>query len=318
MLGSVRVVGPAAALAVALALAGCGSSTAPAQADPPVPVVASTNVWGNVVTAIGGAHVAVTSVISDATADPHSYEATPRTQLAISRARVIVENGGGYDDFMDRLRRAAHSRATVIDAVDVSGKAAAAKAAEKAGGKGKAAGTSADIGLNEHVWYDIPSVTRVADRVETALIEADPRHAARFRAGGTAFRAGLQGLVAQERRDRARTAGVGVAITEPLPLYLLQALGAVDRTPPAFSHAVEEGTDVSPAVLQETTALFADGAVKALVYNAQTGDAQTALLLRAAAAAGVPAVPVTETLPHGLSYLTWMRQNIAAVTKALS
>ncbi len=36
-----------------------------------------------------------------------------------------------------------------------------------------------------------------------------------------------------------------MAITEPLPLYLLQACGLVNKTPPAFSDAVEDGTGVS-------------------------------------------------------------------------
>jgi zinc/manganese transport system substrate-binding protein len=242
-------------------------------------------------------------VITDPAADPHSYEANPRTQLAISRARVVIENGGGYDDFMARLRSAAGSKATVIDAVDVSGKAAEAKAA----------GTD----LNEHVWYDFPTVGKVADRIAAALGAADPKDAASFRANAAAFHAKLDALIARERSDRARTAGAGVAITEPVPLYLLQALGAVNKTPPAFSHAVEEGDDVSPAVLRHTTALFTSGSVKALVYNAQTSDVQTAAVRQAAESAHVPVVPVTETLPRGQTYLQWMSGNLDAISKAL-
>jgi zinc/manganese transport system substrate-binding protein len=109
-----------------------------------------------------------------------------------------------------------------------------------------------------------------------------------------------------------------VAITEPVPLYLLDALGAVNRTPAAFSKAVEEGDDVPVTVLRRTTALFSDHAVKALVYNAQTADPQTALLTKAAQDASVPVVPVTETLPAGKSYLQWMTDNLTAISGALS
>jgi zinc/manganese transport system substrate-binding protein len=297
----------AAALAVGaagvLGLVGCGQSSAATGGASSVSVVASTSVWGNVAAVVGGSKVGVTSVITDPAADPHSYEANPRTQLAISRARVVIENGGGYDDFMARLRSAAHSKATVIDAVDVSGKAAAASAA----------GTD----LNEHVWYDFPTVGKVADRMAAALSRADPQDAASFRANAAAFRAKLDALIGRERAERARTAGAGVAITEPVPLYLLQALGAVDKTPPAFSHAVENGDDVSPSVLRQTTALFASGGVRALVYNAQTADPQTAAVRRAAESARVAVVPVTETLPPGTTYLTWMSDNLEALGKAL-
>jgi zinc/manganese transport system substrate-binding protein len=286
-------------------LVGCGQSSASTASDSSsIAVVASTNVWGNVVAAVGGSKVTVTSVISDPAADPHSYEANPRTQLTVSRARLVIENGGGYDDFMGRLLDAAGSKATVIDAVDVSGKAAAAKAA----------GTD----LNEHVWYDFPSVGKVADRIASALAQADPKDAAFFKANAAAFGSKLEALIAREQTDEAGTRGVGVAITEPVPLYLLQALGAVNKTPVAFSHAVEEGDDVSPAVLQQTTALFTAHQVKALVYNAQTGDAQTTAVRAAAAAAHVAAVPVTETLPPGKSYLEWMSDNLDAISTALS
>jgi zinc/manganese transport system substrate-binding protein len=295
---------PVAVAATALLSAGCGqSSAATASASSSIRVVASNDVWGDVAAVVGGSRVSVTSVISDPAVDPHSFEANARTELAVSRARVVIENGGGYDDFMTRLVRAAGSKATVIDAVEVSGKAAAAKAA----------GTE----VNEHVWYDFPSVGRVADRIAAALGRADPRDAPSFRANAAEFRTKLDALITRERSDRTRTAGAGVAITEPVPLYLLQALGAVNKTPPAFSHAVEDGDGVSPSVLRQTTALFSSGAVKALVYNAQTGDVQTAALRKAAEAAHVAVVPVTETLPPGTNYLTWMSDNLHAISKAL-
>jgi zinc/manganese transport system substrate-binding protein len=298
------VVAATGAAAAATLTACASSSAAPAGADTAVRVVASTDVWGDVVAAVGGTKVQVTSVITDPAADPHSYEANPRTQLAISRARLVVENGGGYDDFMSRLLSAAGSKATVVNAVDVSGKAAEAKAA------------GAD--LNEHVWYDFGSVGKVTDRIESALRAADPKDAATFTSNAATFHAGLTALMTREQADKARTAGAGVAITEPVPLYLLQALGAVNKTPPAFSHAVEEGDDVSPAVLHQTTGLFTDGEVKALVYNEQTGDAQTTAVRAAAEAAHVAVVPVTETLPQGDTYLSWMSDNLDAISKALS
>ena len=295
----------AALLALPL-LAACGQSPAAASGGSPggVAVVASTDVWGDVVAAVGGSHVRVTSVITDPSTDPHSYEATPRTQLALSRADVVVENGGGYDDFMGRLLSAAHAKAAVVDAVDVSGRAAAARAA----------GTD----LNEHVWYDVPSVARVADRVASALGAADPADAGAFRANAAAFSDRLDALIAREQAARARTQGAGVVVTEPVPLYLLSALGAVDRTPRAFSAAVEAGDDVSPSVVQQTTSLFSSGAVKALICNEQTSSAQTALVQKAATAAHVPVLQVTETLPTGMSYLEWMQHNLDAISAALS
>src|ERR1700754_3435350 len=73
---------------VALALAGCGSGTeteTPSAApDTALPVVASTNVYGSIVDAVGGDRVAVKSLIDDPNADPHSFESTPADAAAVA------------------------------------------------------------------------------------------------------------------------------------------------------------------------------------------------------------------------------------------
>jgi zinc/manganese transport system substrate-binding protein len=284
-----------------LLVAGCGSADAD-DAGIGVSVVASTDVYGDIVAAIGGDDVEVTSIITGSSADPHSFEASARTQLAVSRADLVVENGGGYDDFVDTLLSATGSDATVLTAVDVPGRAAVASGQE----------------LNEHVWYDLETVAALADEIVSVLTDIDPERAATYAANGADLHAQLQDLVAAEREARSRTAGAPVVVTEPVPGYLLDALGADDRTPAAFSEAIEEGGDVSPAVLRDTLDLFSGDQVRALVYNEQTTGAQTEQVLAAARAAGVAVVPVTETLPEGDHYVSWMRANIAAVGAALS
>src|SRR6478609_11298297 len=62
-------------------------------------VVASTNVYGDIARAIGGDKVSVTAIITKTSQDPHSYEATAQDRLAISKAELVIENGGGYDGF---------------------------------------------------------------------------------------------------------------------------------------------------------------------------------------------------------------------------
>ncbi|MCT9143187.1 metal ABC transporter solute-binding protein, Zn/Mn family [Streptomyces violarus] len=286
-------------------LAGCGSSSdsAAAQSTPArVAVVASTDVYGDIVRRVGGDRVDVTSVISDPGQDPHSYEADPQNQLALSKAEVVVENGGGYDDFVDRMLKGGHNdSAQVIDAVKVSGKTA------PKGGE-----------LNEHVWYDFPTVAKVVDRIAAALTKADPSDAGAFTKNAAAFQAKLAPLEAKEARIKKEHGGAGVAITEPVPLYMTEASGLINRTPAEFSEAIEEGDDVSPRILQENLALFSGRKVQALVCNEQTSGPQTVKTEAAAKAAGIPVVPVTETLPKGKDYLGWMTANVDALAGALA
>jgi zinc/manganese transport system substrate-binding protein len=293
----------AATLTASLALAACGDDGTPAAAETSdgLSVVASTNVYGDIAASILGDAGTVTSIIADPSADPHSYEANTRTQLELSKADVVIENGGGYDDFVDTMLDAADSKAVVLNAVDLSGKTAA---------EGEE--------LNEHVWYDVESVRKVAQALEAELAKASPDDAGTLKTNLETFEDGLDTLEDKITTDEAGTTGQPVAITEPVPGYLLDALGARNVTPEEFSEAIEEETDVPVDVLQETLSLFTQKQVRALVYNEQTTGPQTEQVLQAAEDNGIAVVPVTETLPEGKDYTTWMTENVDAIATALA
>ena len=157
----------------------------------------------------------------------------------------------------------------------------------------------------------------VALEIARALGEADPAHADDYSANAKAFNARVGELLEREATLKTEFDGVGIGITEPVPLYLLEAVGAVNRTPPDFSEAVEEGEDVSVTALDQTLSLYRDHQVAALVYNEQTVSAVTEQVKQAAEDAGVAVVGVTETLPAGTDYLAWMRSNLDQLTSAL-
>ncbi|MBZ6475319.1 metal ABC transporter solute-binding protein, Zn/Mn family [Streptomyces griseocarneus] len=272
--------------------------TAPASA---VRVVASTNVYGDIARQVGGDKADVVSLIDDPAQDPHSYEADARNQLALSRARVVIENGGGYDDFVGKmLRTAKNPSAEVINAVQVSGKTA------PAGGE-----------LNEHVWYDLTTAGRLADRVADALAKASPGDGDLFRRNARAFNDKLAPLRAAQARIKAEHRGAAVAVTEPVPLHLTEACGLRNSTPAEFSEAVEEGSEVSPSAMRQMLGLLTGKRVEALVVNEQTAGPPTQKAERTARDNGIPVVPVTETLPRGQDYISWMQNTVEALRKAL-
>ncbi|MFS4504974.1 metal ABC transporter substrate-binding protein [Clavibacter sp. Sh2141] len=298
---------------LAVPLAGCASgSAAPsdgasASADGTVEVVASTDVYGDIAKQIGGDDVKVTSIIDSPDKDPHEYQATSRDQLALSTADVVIQNGGGYDDFIDTMVKALPDAGShvLLKASDISG-----YDQEPAEGE-----------FNEHMWYDVPTMKKLAAEIAQALAKADSAGSSTFEANEEAFTAKLDGIASAEADAKAAGTGKGVAITEPVPLYLTDAMGLENRTPDEFSEAIEEGTDVPADVLAETLALFSEKQVAALVYNAQTTGTTTDQVVDAAKAAGIPVVPVTETLPAdlpaGSGYVEWMTENVDAVASAI-
>ena len=70
---------------------------------------------------------------------------------------------------------------------------------------------------------------------------------------GATFKSALDGLTGKLAALSADHAGAPVAVTEPVPLYLLEAAGLVNKTPEDYTAAIEEGTDVPPAVLKVTS-----------------------------------------------------------------
>ncbi|MEO8262878.1 MAG: zinc ABC transporter substrate-binding protein [Pseudolysinimonas sp.] len=289
---------PALLVVPLLLLAGCA---APAPDDGLIHVVASTSVYGDLAQQIGGSGVEVTSIIDDPAQDPHQFEANGRVQLALSRADVVIVNGGGYDDFATTMLDASgNDGARIIDAVELSGY-----------------DTGADD-FNEHVWYDYPTMQTVVMAIAAALDIADPAHATAYDGRADGLVAQLDALIQFEGSIAAAAGGAGVIITEPVPLYALEAAGLRNLTPPEFSEAIEQDIDVPATLLQSVLNRIGDGSAAVVVYNAQTGGPQTDAILDVASDNSVPAIGLTEILPDDVGYVDWQSGFLQELLRALT
>ncbi|MGX1767587.1 metal ABC transporter solute-binding protein, Zn/Mn family [Dietzia sp. NPDC055343] len=314
----------ATALVGAGALTACGgaSGTGPADGDGPS-VVASTTVYADIARQVAGGNAEVESVISDPAADPHSYEAGPADAARVATADLVVYNGGGYDSFVD-LALANAGDVPVVRAVDeysrVTGEAAPEHShdhGDDAGHAGHDHGHSHDSETNEHVWFSLPTTAAVAERVAEQLSELDPEHAEEYRANARDFGGELSPLRAQldEIHDRGHFT---YAQTERIGAHLFDYAHMVDLTPAGFLSSVEDDTDPAAADLAGLIDLLHKREVAFLAFNSQTETAVTARVRDAAVEAGVVVVDLTETLPDGADYLTWMRDIVDDLTRALS
>ena len=315
-------------LLLTLALAGCaGQQPQSNDDDGNISIVASTNVYGDIAASVAGDWANVTSFISNAAQDPHEYEASAQDRLALDKADVVVKNGGGYDPFIEALLESGDAEPAVLDGVEISGLAPHddEEETDEHADDEHADEEHADEdehahieGFNEHVWYDFDAMTKVAEAIGDELSKLDPDHAKEYAANVAAFKKNMEELKRSAQKLKASADGRGVAITEPVPVYLLDAVGLVNHTPEAFSEAVEAGADVPPRVLKETLDLFGGSEdIAVLAYNAQTSDGTTEQIRAAAEAADVPVVEFTETLPQGKSYLAWQQENLDHLAKAL-
>ncbi|MEU2004966.1 metal ABC transporter solute-binding protein, Zn/Mn family [Rhodococcus sp. NPDC019627] len=308
--------------AAALTLTACSSDT---SSDGALTVVASTNVWGSVAQAVAGDKVAVSSIITEPSSDPHSFEASPTDAAKLTDASLIVYNGGGYDHFVDDIINTGNGDQLSVNAFGLFGAGAhageTAHEGEEAGHEGEEAGHEGDVHehgeVNEHVWYDVATVDATAHAIAEKLGQLDPDNADVYTANAETFHGRLAEITAVTDGIAAAHKDAPIAQTEPIAHYLVESAELNDVTPADFTSAIENGNDPAPAAIAATRQLITDKQVKAVVYNTQTQDKVTEDVRATAEAAGVPVVEVTETLPEGLDYIQWQTNTAQALAKAL-
>jgi len=301
---SLRRAMAAAAVAAAVSLLGAAcsaSATTTSHAGTGVVVaVGAENEYANVISQIGGRYVQVTAVQSNPGTDPHSFEASASVSQAIGAAELVVQNGLGYDTFMDTIEKAVPDSGRRVIVVQ------------------KLLGLP-DSTPNPHLWYDPATMPKVADAIAANLAAIQPSHAAYFKANAKTFTNSLTPWINAIGTFKQHYPGTPVATTEPVADYLLQALGADNKTPWAFQADVMNGTDPSAQDVAIERSLFTEHKVKAFVYNQQVTDSLTESFISLARANGIPVVGVYETMPEpGYHYQSWMLAEVRALQKAVT
>lgn len=340
---SVRIA--AIAAAAGLVLAGCGTGDAEStDSGDKLKVVTSTNVYADLASQVAGDAADVEPIISDASKDPHDYEATSNDQLKLSKADVVVVNGGGYDAFMTTLLEAAGKDPKVVNGVEVSGLPGAKENSANEphehdhgeeghdhgeeghdhdhGEEGHDHDHDHDHGddhgaFNEHIWYSVSAMKNVVDSIEETLSEEDPDNKAAYEENADKLQGELDGLM--KKADEVKKTGEGKksAATEPVALWLFEDLGLETITPQKFLSAVEAGSDAAPVVLKQAQDQVKNKEVAVLGFNPQAVNEQAETLRKSADDAGVPVVELPETLNEGETYVDWMGSHIDDVEKAL-
>ena len=286
-------------LAAALAVAGCGSAAASAGPGQIVAVGAE-NEYADVISQIGGRYVSVTAIESNPNTDPHTFEASPSVAQTVAQARLVVQNGVGYDTYMNKIESASPSSSRrVIDVQKLLG--------------------LPDSTPNPHLWYIPRTMPAVAAALVGDLSAIQPSHAAYFAANAKRFDASLQPWYRALRQFAARYPRTPVATTEPVGDYMLQAADTVNLTPFAFQADVMNGVDPSPQDVTLQDGLFSGHRVKVFLYNQQVTDSLTQSFLADARRYGVPVVGVYETMPTpGYDYQSWMLAEVDALQRAVA
>jgi zinc/manganese transport system substrate-binding protein len=295
-------------LAAALLASACSSSSSSssggasgsASAASSITAIGAENEYADVISQVGGRYVKATSIMSDPNTDPHTFEASAAVAREVTSAKLIVQNGIGYDGWATTIENAAPDSARkVINVQQLLG--------------------LPDSTPNPHLWYNPVTMSKVANAIATDLGQIDPAHASYYKANAASFIASLSAWTSAIAAFKAAHPSTPVATTEPVADYMLQAAGTDNLTPWSFQADIMNGTDPSPQLVAEENALFTQHKVKVFLYNQQVTDSLTQSFIKLADENGIPVVGVYETMPTpGYTYQTWMEAEVSALNKAVT
>jgi zinc/manganese transport system substrate-binding protein len=274
-----------------------GSTTA-ASGDAIVAVGAE-NEYANVIQQVGGKYVQVSAIMSNPNTDPHTFEASASVARTVSAAQLVVQNGVGYDTFMNTIENAAPNPARKVIVVQ------------------DLLGLPTDT-PNPHLWYKPVTMPDVANAVAADLAAIQPAHASYFKSAAAAFISSLAAWNNAIASFKANYPNTPVATTEPVADYMLQAVGANNMTPFPFQADIMNGTDPSAQDVAIERGLFTQHKVKVFLYNQQVTDTLTESLITLAHQNNIPVVGVYETMPvPGYDYQSWMLAEVQDLQKAV-
>jgi zinc/manganese transport system substrate-binding protein len=277
-----------------------GSSTAAAASTAKITAIGAENEYADVIAQVGGKYVQATAIMSNPNTDPHTFEASAAVAREITAAKLVVQNGVGYDNW-----------ATAIENADPSDSREVINVQQLLG--------LPDSTPNPHLWYNPATMPAVANAIATDLGQIDPAHASYYKANAASFIASLTAWNNAIAAFKSAHPDTPVATTEPVADYMLQAAGTDNMTPWAFQADIMNGTDPSPQDVTLQNSLFTQHKVKVFLYNQQVTDSLTESFIKLANENDIPVVGVYETMPTpGYTYQTWMEAEVNALNKAVT
>ncbi|MDN6103467.1 MAG: metal ABC transporter solute-binding protein [Lacticaseibacillus paracasei] len=275
----------------------CGSNGAAKQSSSngsKIQVVASLDFYGEVAKAVGGNKVSVQSIINNPAVDPHDYEPTTKVGKSVASADLVVASGIGYDGWMDKVGKSADQSKNYLRVADDL--------------------MNKKEGDNEHIWYDPRTMPKLANTLADKFAKKDPADKATFKANAKKYIASLDDLNTLINKLKSKVNGQLVDVSEPVFGYALDYLG-YKVNDDHFSKSTEDGTDYSAKDIHGIETDIKEKKIAFFVNNIQASSKTVNQLVKLAEQNNVPVLKVTETLPKGKNYRTWMTSQYQQLEK---
>jgi len=257
---------------------------------------------------VGGPYVEVTCLLPPG-ASPHTYELAPRDAKAMKEAQLVISNGEGLDDWVQRLvETSANQDLKKLVLADHFPPVAVPKLIEdehhedQAEHQGHHHGNIAGCGM----WLDPMRAVQMVNLIAQYLSQIDPDHAAHFYAQADRYWSLLDRLDQVYRQRLSTVKGGFIAFHEafvyPFHRYGVQLYGVVEPYP---------GKEPSVDYIRKLTERVSGKPVRGVLTEPQLSDKPAAVL---AEQLKVPLIRVDpnggEGLPGRGSYIELMMYNL--------
>jgi manganese/iron transport system substrate-binding protein len=245
-------------VAAAVSVASCGGTSNASGASGAAPgglvVVTTTTVFADMIRQVGGPAVAVTSLVPKG-GDVHTFEPKPADVQMVASAKVLVMNGLGLDDWLEKTITNASASGTPLIRLGVDLPGVEPLPGEEPGTQ------------NPHLWMDVRYGEAYVDRIAAALKSADPANATRYDTQASAYRQRLEALDASVRSKIASVPEANrklVTFHDAFPYYAraygITIVGVAVAAP---------GQDPSAAYTAQLISAIRDAHVKAIFSESQ-------------------------------------------------
>lgn len=250
-----------------------------------VDIVTSTNIYADIARNIVGKYGDVKAIINNGDTDPHDFEPTTESAKEVADANIVIANGLGYDDWMSNL-----ANANDIHAVKVGNQLMGLKQ-----------------GANPHIWYDLNMPQKYVDYLVKKASKIDPNHATYFKTNAGNYLRKIDSI----KQIASKINGAKdkpVYVSEPVFDYALTRCHFKIGNP-AFEEAVETETDPSAQIVHEMQTKIKARKIAFFVNNVQASSSTVSGMVKLARQHHVPILNVRETMPNGIGYYQWVKEN---------
>ncbi|ARN93889.1 metal ABC transporter substrate-binding protein (plasmid) [Levilactobacillus brevis] len=281
-----KMILPLAFLILTVGVAGCSTNKSTQRSDK-INVVATTDFYGAAARAVLGNKGTVTSVINNPNVDPHDYEPTASVGKEVAKANIIVANGIGYDGWMDKLAKNTKGQTYIKVGDDLLGK---------------------KDGDNPHLWYRPTTMPTLVNQLAKKYAKLQPNNKEYFKQNAKKYISSLKPVdqeinklknIAHKQKNKA------VYVSEPVFDYALEAMGFKVANH-SFEEDTENDVDYAPKTIKQMQAGIENHKISLFVFNKQVDSKTVNNFVALAKKNKIPVLPVTETLPKGENYKTWM------------